>query len=207
MMSSQNAQSSNLNQKESVFDRHGGKLLALLSGGSGGSGIYFGEEAAKGSDNLNAALLLENLDKALTVNLFLSIAGVALAIVALLLPSLINASENITDLRNRKNIPGDENLSDFRRFVRAQKRLVACFLFCLIGVANSFVFDGVLEYQPEMFSEASMDAHVIAAAGPEWADLTEGISSTAILAISLAFLGLGGKSFLTAINKFGSAGA
>ena len=180
---------------KSTLSEHNGKLLAAITGGGSGGAVFFRKDIASETGNISTALLLENLDKALTVNLFLSIAAVSMVIVSLLLPSLINSSNEISNLIRRNDSPGDERLVEFNRFVRAQKRLIACFLFCLIGVANSFTFDGVLEYTPESFSEASTKAHIAKAVGPEWADLAEGTTSTGILVIAITFLGLGGKRF------------
>lgn len=188
-----------------ILDMHGGKLVASAFGIGAGNAVFFGGRVVDESDQVNKAILLENLDRALTVNLFLSIAGVALAIVALLLPRLVIESDELSKLHRNDDKAGQKRLDDFGRFVRAQKRLIACFLFCLVGVANSFLFDGALEYVPPFFAEASTHAHIENLAGAEWADLIEGATSTGILAIAITFLALGAKSFLTAIQKYSEA--
>ena len=182
-----------------IAKEHGGKALALAAGGAGGTGVYFGADIlAKGTD-IPTTTILENLDKALSVELFLNIGGISLAIVALLIPKLYELADIIK--KNKENLAADAPIKvEFKRVVRAQKRLLGCFLFCLLGVISSFAFDGPLEYQPPEFQEADIHSHIEATVGLEWADMAEATSSVSLLFISLSLLGLGARSFLTAIN-------
>jgi hypothetical protein len=176
--------------------KHSGTVTSLLFATGTGGGVLM---VAK-SEIPEHAAFFEGLDKVLSVDLFMSIATLTLALVALLIPRLLNESDGIDKLIEQEDKPGNKRLNAFNDLVRAQKRLLASFLFAMFGLANSLAFDGILEYQPPEFHEASAIAHLMNYAGA-WADVTEGATSGSLLAASLAFLALGARTFLTAINR------
>lgn len=176
--------------------KYSGTATSLLFAAGTGGGVLM---IAK-SQNPEHAALFEGLDKVLSVDLFMSIATLTLALVALLIPRLLNESDEIDKLKGQRDEPGNARVNALSDLVRAQKRLLASFLFAMFGLANSLAFDGILEYQPPEFHEASAIAHLMNYAG-SWADVTEGATSGSLLAASLAFLALGARTFLTAINR------
>ena len=179
---------------ELFASKHAERIWTYLTSITGGGAVI-----AVDATYSNSGRVMENIDTFLSVNLFLGLGALSIAIVALLLPRLLEEAESISTMK-KDDRPGPIRKSSFKQMVRAQRRLLVCFMFCIVGVVNSFAFDGVLEYVPNEYQEASVAAHIQNYAGP-WADVVEGATSTAVLAAALTFLTLGARTMLTSINQ------
>ena len=179
----------------SFFERHAGNAVSGLSAGLAGGGVLAGSVISPP----NWGAILEGLDSVLSANLFISIATLEIALVALLLPRLLQEADIISQIK-KTDVPGNKRVLAFQDLVHAQRRLLASFLFAMVGVAVSFAFDGVLEYQPPVQQTASTASTLTNLVGP-WADTVEDASSGALLAASLAYLLLGVKTLFTTIKR------
>lgn len=134
---------------------------------------------------------LEDIDKILDVGLFLTIGTLSIAVAALILGPALQQANVISELRRSKRVPSQEELLALSTLARSINWFFASFLFCLVGTASSLAFDGVLEYQPTGRVEPTVSGLMILLAGPAWADVVEGASSSGSLAAALTLLVLG----------------
>lgn len=178
----------------SLLERHAGKAVSGLSAAIAG-GVLVGSRMSPP----DWAVILEGLDKVFTADLFISIATLEIALVALLLPRLLQEADVISGIK-KTDEPGENRLLSFQELVRAQRRLLASFLFAMIGIVISFGLDGVLEYQPPELQTASTVSTLANLVGP-WSDTVECASSGALLAASIAYLMLGVKTLFTTIKR------